>query len=127
MWDEKTLRRLTALLLKKEQNRLSVLEVEELRSLTEERIHAEAEALGKSTRQIIKASEQTHEESREIEAQSRALEELIREQQSYLAEVKSMIAEMENRRHGWRTRYKRITGRSLRQPTTPTGGAANLP
>jgi len=116
MWEKNKQRRLNSLLLKQEQNTLSNAEADELQSLTDERIRFDAEALGNSTRRIIQTTEQSREKSREIEAQSHALEELIREQKTYLAEVNSLIKEMEIRRRGWRTRYKRVTGRSLKNP-----------
>ena len=123
MWNTNKHRRLNSLLVIRERDGLSDPETEELQRLTDERLRFEAKALGNSTRQIIQSTEQTRAKTREMDTQSRALEELIREQQCYLAEVNSMIKEMEARRRGWRTRYKRVTGRSLKEPISPAGRA----
>ena len=121
MWNSNKQKRLNRLLESQEHGNLSNLEVDELRTLTDERIRFEAEAVRESTRRIIQSTGQAQDVTREIESQNRQLEELIREQKSYLAEVNSMIKEMEARRRGWRTRYKRVTGKSLTEPISPAG------
>ena len=121
MWDERKQNRLDELLAAKEIGKISESDALELQKFTDERLRSEANALRNATHNIEIENERTQGAVEDIEAQKRALDEMVREQETYLAEVTALVAQMENRRRSWRNRYKRLTGRSLKEPITTTG------
>jgi hypothetical protein len=121
MWEENKQKRLGLLQEVEEQGEISESESAELMKLTDERVQWEAEAVSSAALKMTGDTEQTRNRIQETEAQSAALEQLIGEQERYLSEVSSLISEMENRRRKWRQRYRRLTGRPLKEPISQAG------
>jgi septal ring factor EnvC (AmiA/AmiB activator) len=118
MWDKSKQRRLEELRLAESERRLGNGDRDELAALIAERCGEEELALQQTTRQTEANVARLEQQVQQVQDQNRELAALIQEQEAYLSQVQAVIAELEARRHRWRERYARVTGKPLEEPVT---------